>query len=411
MSAGSDLLPVEDARARALALAPPLPAEWARLDEALGRALALEVRAQRTLPPWDNSAMDGYAVRSADLAGPLPVRLSVLETIHAGETPRLELRPGTCARIMTGAPLPSGADAVVMQERTRPLPATEGSPGVEILEAVEAGNFVRPRGEDARAGEPLLREGTPLGIPELGLITAQGMLTVPVARRPRVAILSTGDELCRADEPPEGRIVDTNAPSLALAVARAGGLPTLLGIARDTREEVSARLAAAQGFDVVITSAGVSVGERDFVKAALEEQGVEMNFWRVAIKPGKPLAVGRRGGTLYFGLPGNPTSSLVTFELFVRPVLRRLLGHLDVEPPRASGRLEGELRKPPGLAHYIRVAATWREGELWVRPLATQTSGVLRSAAAATHLLHFTRTASSLAHGAHVELLPVSWGA
>ncbi|WP_224242573.1 molybdopterin molybdotransferase MoeA [Hyalangium gracile] len=410
MSTGSDLLPAEDARARALALASPLPVEWVRLEEALGRALGADVLAQRTLPPWDNSAMDGYAVRSADLSGPPPVRLAVGEIIHAGQTPRSELRPGVCARIMTGAPLPAGADAVVMQERTRPLQGAEG-PAVEILEAVSAGNFVRPRGEDARAGEPLLGRGTPLGIPELGLITAQGLLTVPVPRRPRVAILSTGDELCRADEAPEGRIVDTNAPSLALAVARAGGLPTLLGIARDTQEEVSARLAEAQGFDVVLTSAGVSVGERDFVKASLQEQGVEMNFWRVAIKPGKPLAVGRKGRTLYFGLPGNPTSSLVTFELFVRPVLRRLLGHSDVEPPRVAGRLDGELRKAPGLAHYIRVAASWREGELWARPLATQTSGALRSAASATHLLHFPREASSLAHGGHVVLLPVSWSA
>ncbi|HLL00047.1 MAG TPA: gephyrin-like molybdotransferase Glp [Myxococcaceae bacterium] len=411
MTPGAELLPVEDARARGLALAAPLPAEWARLEEALGRALAEDVRAQRTLPPWDNSAMDGYAVRSVDLGGALPARLTVQEIIHAGETPKLELRPGTCARIMTGAPLPAGADAVVMQERTRPGPGGQSPPTVEILEAVAAGNFVRPRGEDAQQGRTLLARGTPLGIPELGLLAGQGMLTVPVPRRPRVAILSTGDELCRADEPPEGRIVDTNAPALALAVARAGGLPTVLGIARDTLEEVSSRLEAARGFDVVLTSAGVSVGEKDFVKAALEQQGVEMNFWRVAIKPGKPLAVGRRGATLYFGLPGNPTSSLVTFELFVRPVLRRLLGHTEVEPPRVSGRLEGELRKPTGLAHYIRVAATWREGELWARPLATQTSGVLRSAAAATHLLHFPRLASSLAHGAHVELLPVSWAA
>jgi molybdopterin molybdotransferase len=409
MTPEAELLPVEDARARALALASPLPVEWVPLNEALGRALGADQLAQRTLPPWDNSAMDGYAVRSADLLGPLPVRLTVGETIHAGETPERELSPGVCARIMTGAPLPVGADAVVMQERTRALQGAEG-PAVEILEAVKPGHFIRPRGEDARAGEPLLAKGTPLGIPELGLITAQGLLTVAVPRRPRVAILSTGDELCRADEAPEGRIVDTNAPSLALAVARAGGLPTLLGIARDTQAEVSARLADAQGFDVVLTSAGVSVGEKDFVKAALQEQGVEMNFWRVAIKPGKPLAVGRRGHTLYFGLPGNPTSSLVTFELFVRPVLRRLLGHADVEPPRVPGRLDGELRKAPGLAHYIRVAATWREGELWARPLATQTSGALRSAASATHLLHFPREASSLSHGGHVVLLPVTWG-
>jgi molybdopterin molybdotransferase len=409
MTDGPSLLPVEDARARVLALLPALPAEWVRLEDALGRALAEDLRAARTLPPWDNSAMDGFAVRSTDLTGPLPMRLAVIETIYAGQTPRQEVRPGTCAKIMTGAPLPAGADAVVMHERTRPARGAGGQEAVDILEAVPARHFVRPRGEDARAGEPLLGRGTPLGIPELGLLLGQGMLTAPVPRRPRVAILSTGDELCRADEPPEGRIVDTNAPSLALAVTRAGGLPTVLGIARDTLEEVHARLATARGFDVVLTSAGVSVGEHDFVRAALEKLGVAMDFWRVAIKPGKPLAVGRLGDTVFFGLPGNPTSSLVSFELFVRPALRRLLGHAEVEPPKVAGRLEGKLTKPPGLAHYVRVTATWRAGELWARPLASQTSGVLRSAAAATHLLHFPREVSSLSDGSHIELLPVSW--
>jgi molybdopterin molybdotransferase len=402
------LLPVEDARARTLALVSPLPREWVRWEEALGRALAEDVRAQRTLPPWDNSAMDGFAVRSADLSGPPPIRLQLGETIYAGQTPRQQVRPGTCARIMTGAPLPAGADAVVMREKTRLTP-----PGneVDILEAVGPGHFVRPRGEDAREGEVLLGRGTPLGIPELGLLVSQGLQTVPVARRPRVAILSTGDELCRADAPAEGRIVDANAPVLSLAVLRAGGLPSVLGIARDTLEDVSGHLAAAQGYDLVLTSAGMSVGEHDFVREALEKLGVERDFWRVAIKPGKPLAVGRKGRTLYFGLPGNPTSSLVTFELFVRPALRRMLGHSEVEPPRVGGRLAGELKKAPGLAHYVRVTATWRDGELWARPLSTQTSGVLRSAASATHLLHFPLQSSRLANGDSVELLPLSWGA
>jgi molybdopterin molybdotransferase len=353
--------------------------------------------------------MDGYAVRSADLSGAAPpVRLAVLETLYAGTSPRQEVRPGTCARIMTGAPLPPGADAVVMRERTRPVPGG-GADQVDILEPVGPGTFVRPRGEDAKEGQVLLPRGTPLGIPELGLLWAQGQLSAPVPRAPRVAILSTGDELCRADEAPEGRIVDTNAPSLALAVRRAGGQPTLLGIARDTRDSVQAALSRVEGFDVVLTSAGVSVGERDYVKEVLATLGVEQHFWRVAIKPGKPLVVGRRAGTLFFGLPGNPTSSLVTFELFVRPALRRLLGHQDVAPVRVPGRLDGRLSKPPGLAHFVRVTAAWREGGLWARPLATQTSGVLRSAASATHLLHFPREASSLAHGDPIELLPLSW--
>jgi len=408
MKEDAALLPVEDARARTLALVSPLPAEWTRLEEALGRALAEDVLAQRTLPPWDNSAMDGFAVRSAEFSAPLPVRLQVRETIYAGQTPREEVRPGTCARIMTGAPLPAGADAVVMRERTRLAP--DGGT-VELLEAVSPGYFVRPRGEDARAGEVLLPRGTPLGIAELGLLVSQGMQTVPVPRRPRVAILSTGDELCRADAPAEGRIVDANGPVLALAVRRAGGEPSLLGIARDTLEDVFAHLSAAEGYDLVLTSAGMSVGEHDFVREALEKLGVERDFWRVAIKPGKPLAVGRKGRTLYFGLPGNPTSSLVTFELFVRPALRRMLGHSEVEPPRVGGRLAGELKKAPGLAHYVRVTATWRDGELWARPLSTQTSGVLRSAASATHLLHFPLQSSRLANGDSVELLPLSWGA
>jgi molybdopterin molybdotransferase len=405
MSDAPALLPVEEARARILGSCTPLPTEWVSGDEALGRALAEDVLARRTLPPWDNSAMDGYAVRSADLQGTLPVRLSVGETVFAGKVPSREVVAGACARIMTGAPLPPGADAVVMRERTRPGPLD----AVDILEAVGPGNFVRPRGEDAREGDVLLRRGTPLGIPELGLLWAQGMGAVPVPRRPRVAVLSTGDELCRVDEPPEGRIVDTNAPALALAVRRAGGLPTLLGIARDTREAVQEALSRVDGFDVVLTSAGVSVGDHDFVKDALEALGVSQHFWRVAIKPGKPLVVGQRGPTLFLGLPGNPTSSLVTFELFVRPALRRLLGLVDVEPPRVTGRLEGRLSKAPGLAHFVRVTASWRAGELWAKPLGTQTSGALRSASAATHLLHFPREDSSLADGAHVELLPLSW--
>ncbi|AKQ65777.1 Molybdopterin biosynthesis protein MoeA [Myxococcus hansupus] len=408
MNDSATLLPEEEARSRILALCAPLPTEWLALDDALGRVLAEDVAAQRTLPPWDNSAMDGYAVRSADLTGPLPTRLTVGETVYAGATPARALEPGVCARIMTGAPLPEGADAVVMRERTRPA-GNNGADQVEILEAVTPGHFVRPRGEDAREGQVLLEGGTPLGIPELGLLWGQGRQSAPVHRAPRVAILSTGDELCHVDEPPQGRIVDTNAPSLALAVRRAGGIPTLLGIARDTRDSVGAALSRADGFDVVITSAGVSVGERDYVKEVLAAMGVEQHLWRVAIKPGKPLVVGRRGATLFFGLPGNPTSSLVTFELFVRPALRRLLGHAPRAPGRVPGRLEGRLSKPVGLSHFVRVTAAWREGSLWARPLATQTSGVLRSAAAATHLLHFPREASSLDEGDAVELLPLSW--
>jgi len=405
MSESASLLSVDDALERILQLADALPFERANIDEAVGRATSADIAAARTVPPWDNSAMDGFAVRSEDVAA-APVRLRIVETIFAGQFPTRAIGAGECSRIMTGGPLPDGADAVVMQERTRRSPS---SADVEVLEAVAAGTSVRRRGEDARQGELLLTRGTPIGIAEAALLWAQGITQVEVPRRPRVAILATGDELCPVGEPADEKIIDSNSPALALATRRAGAIPSSLGIARDTLEDVTRKLTRAQDHDVVLTSAGVSVGEHDFVKDALDGLGVEMNFWRVAIKPGKPLAVGHKGRTLFFGLPGNPTSSLVSFELFVRPALRRMLGHSVVRPPRVRGRCEVDLRKAAGLSHFIRVTAEWRDGELWARPLSSQTSGALRSAVGATHLMLFPEPSTSLRAGDPVELLPVSW--
>ena len=397
------MLEVSQARERILAITPALAVEEAPIAEALGRALAEDVVARRTLPPWNNSAMDGYAVRAADLARQ-PTRLEVIETIYAGQTPRKTVGPGQCARIMTGAPLPDGADAVVMQEKTK----AEGT-SVEILEPVPAGASVRLLGEDARAGERLLARGTSLGIPEGGLLWGQGLTAVRVPARPRVALVSTGDELVPVGTDPGGRIIDTNTPALAAAVKAAGGLATPLGIARDTLEDVTALLERTAGFDLVLTVAGVSVGDRDFVRPALEKIGVRMDFWKVALRPGKPLAAGRRGQTLFLGLPGNPTSALVTFELFVRPAIRRMLGHAEVDPPASSGVTEVALQKAAGLTHFIRARAEWREGKLRARPLASQTSGALTSAATATHLMVFPADATALSPGDPVQLLPVSW--
>src|SRR6266851_5926879 len=282
------LLPFEEARERVLRLVSPLPCEWIPLEQAVGRVIAEDVFATRTLPPWENSAMDGFAVRAAD-ASEIPRRLRVVETIFAGQMPQKAIAAGECSRIMTGAPLPAGADAVVMQEKTRSLPQ---SSEVEILDRPTPGTNVRARGEDAREGECLLAKGTALGVPEAALLWAQGMTHASVHRKPIVALFSTGDELCRPDEPPNGRIVDSNSLALALAVERAGGIPRRLGIARDTLEEVSGKLARAQGADVVLIGAGASVGERDFARQALQKIGVRIDFWRVAMRPGKPLAVG-----------------------------------------------------------------------------------------------------------------------
>jgi len=403
-----DLLSATQAQTRILAGCAPLRPEWVGLDEALGRTLAEDVKARLTQPPWDNSGMDGYALRAVDVAR-TPSRLRVVEAIYAGHLPTRALGPGEAARIMTGASLPEGATAVVMQERTRAHPGA-GLGEVEVLEPVLTGTNVRPAGEDARAGELLLAKGTGLGIPELGLLWGQGFTSALVPRRPQVAILATGDELCRPDAQGPGQIVDTNSPSLAASVRRAGGVPRLLGIARDTLEAVERLLASALDADVVITSAGMSVGEKDFVRRAFERLEIKSDFYGVAIKPGKPVAFARRGSTLLFGLPGNPTSSLVAFELFVRPALRALLGHAEVLSQPVVARTSVELKKRPGLAHYLRVRATFRDGELWAEPLVTQTSGAVRSAATATHLLHFPLEAISLDLGDKVQLLPVSWG-
>jgi molybdopterin molybdotransferase len=398
---------VKDAQARILSACTPFSTEWVPLEQALGRALAEDVVARLTQPPWDNSGMDGYAVRAGDTAS--PTRLRVVEAIYAGQMPTRTLGPGEAARIMTGAPVPKGATAVVMQERTRALEGP-GLGEVEVLDAVAAGTNLRPAGEDALAGELLLGRGVGLGIPELGLLWGQGFFLAPVPRRPQVAILATGDELCPLDAPRPGHIIDTNSPSLAAAVRRAGGVPLLLGIAKDTLEDVERLLAVALEADVVLTSAGVSVGEKDFVRRAFERLEVRSEFYGVAIKPGKPLAFARRGKTLVFGLPGNPTSSLVAFELFVRPALRRLLGHAEVFPEPVAGRTAVELKKRPGLAHYLRVRATWLDGDCWADPLVTQTSGAVRSAATATHLLHFPMDGISLDVGDKVQLFPVFWG-
>jgi molybdopterin molybdotransferase len=403
------LLDVAVARERILSLVGPLPPERVPVSDALGRGLGQDVLAVRTLPPWNNSAVDGYAVHAASL-GPGTVQLRVRETVHAGEEPTFALGGGSgdCVRVMTGAPVPQGTDAVVMQEDVTVL-----APDLVQLDVRKgSAGFVRKAGEDATKGALLLPRGTALGISEGALLWAQGLMDVLVPRAPRVGILSTGDELVElGGSIPADRLVDTNGPALEAAVRRAGGIPVRLGIAQDTLRSVLEKLEAAQALDVVLTSAGVSVGERDFVRPALEALGARMSFWRVAVKPGKPLAAGMLGETLVLGLPGNPTSSLVSFELFVRPALRRLVGRTDTGPARVAGRLAGELKKPAGLTHYVRAACTFREGALWAEPLKTQTSGALRSAALATHLLEIPKDTTFLPAGALVELLPVSWAA
>lgn len=372
------MLSVEEALARVLAAIPVLGSETVELTAALGRVLAEPVVAGRDLPPWDNSSMDGYAVRSADTAhasAERPVRLRLLGEVPAGAVAERPVQGGDAYRILTGAPMPPGADAVVPQEEVR----RDGG-AVVLSRPVVAATFVRPRGEDIRAGDPVLGAGTVLGPPALGVLAALGKALVRVHQRPRVAILSTGDELVDVDQAPgPGQIPNSNTYTLSAQVREAGGVPLNLGIARDSREDLEERFRWGLAADMLVSSAGVSVGDRDFVREVMEKLGAEMDFWKVSMRPGKPLTFGRLGGRPFFGLPGNPVSSMVTFELFVRPALRRMAGDPRLFRPRVTARMAEPLDNPGPRRGYLRVRLAGEGGGLVARPTGDQGSGILKS--------------------------------
>ncbi len=367
------MLSVPEATARVLELVSRLPSELIELAAADGRFLATAIDAGRNLPAVATSAMDGFAARAAELPATLPVGHAIAAGGSAGE-----LAPGYAARIMTGAPLPAGADTVVMFEDAR----SEERDGQAIvtLPAAPIGDNVRPIGEDVALGERVIAAGVRLGWGTLGLLAALGHARVAVARRPVVAIITTGDELVDvATAPGPGQIVDSSAYMLAAQIALAGGVPRYLGVARDRQDAVVAMIEQAVLADVVLTTGGVSVGDHDHVRGALAALGVRLDFWKVAMKPGKPLAVGLHGAVPIFALPGNPVSSAMAFELFVRPALLTMQGATAIARPRAPVALPAGYRKPPGRAHYLR-ARLRRDGEHLIAELhPKQGSAILSS--------------------------------
>jgi molybdopterin molybdotransferase len=399
-------LEVREAQAVVLDATPVLGVETVAAGEALGRVLAEAVASDRRLPPADVSAMDGFAVRAADLAGaseaqpvPLPV---VFEVAAGGSAPR-PLRPGEAARIFTGGPLPPGADTVVRQEDT------QGADGrVAIRVAAPEGEHVRRAGEDVREGEEVLAAGTRLRAAHLGMLAALGRSVVAVRQRPRVAILSGGDELVEPDRSVAGgRIVSSNSYSLAAQCREAGAEPVYLGIARDRPDELERGLRAGLRCDVLLSSAGVSVGDHDHVRPVLEKLGCRLAFWGVRMKPGYPLAFGRMeadGLPLVFGLPGNPVSAMVTFEQFVRPALLKMAGRSRLFRPVVEARLAERLEKAPGRLHLVRVELARRGGEIVASPTGNQSSGVLRSMTEGTGLLVFDAGATRLEAGARAKV-------
>ncbi len=375
-------------------------AESVKLEQSLGRVLAEEICANRDLPPYDVSAMDGFAVRSEDVAS-VPVTLEIIEDIRAGDMPSLTVQSGQCARIMTGAPMPPGADAVVRVEDSQQLTASR----VQIAKAVKASKDVRPQGENMRTGDVVLKPGTEITPGVIGVLATVKAAQIQVFRRPRVAILSTGNELEGMGEAVDpNKIPDSNSYALMAQVQALGIEPILLGIARDDPEELERYLLRGLEFDVLLVSGGTSVGVHDYVRPTIEKLGVQMKFWRVAIRPGHPLAFGSTSKTLVFGLPGNPVSSMVCFEEFVAPALRGKLGNARRYRRTVTARLAHPVKIRPGRTEFIRVQLTHDDAGYSASSTGTQSSGVLLSMAKADGLLVVPADSSGFATGEQVTV-------
>jgi molybdopterin molybdotransferase len=405
------MLSVHEAQQRILSQFSPINETiFVPLEQAAGRVLAVSVCADSDLPPFDSSSVDGFAVRTQDVlsaSAENPLRLPVIGDIPAGTSPAFRLESGQAARIMTGAPLPAGADAVVMVEDTDFSNRAAGVAApktVSLYRAVETGENVRERGMDIKNGQEVLPVGTRLRAQEIGMLAMLGVANVPVRRAPKVAILSTGDEILPVEAAlTPGKIRDTNAYTLAALTAKAGCEIIRLGVAADTRESVREKLEAAvnAGADVILSSAGVSVGAFDFVKEVVEENGA-LDFWKVNMRPGKPLAFGQYRGIPFFGLPGNPVSAFVGFLVFVEPALERLRGVKTASRPRVRVTL-GESLESDGRESYLRATVKLEDGKYVARFSSNQSSGNLFSMVAANALLIIPSGVKSCPPGTEVE--------
>jgi len=372
------MLAVEEARRKVLESVSRLEIIEVTLLETLGLTLAEEVTAKNDIPPFDNSAMDGYAVRAEDLAGAgpeSPVRLEVLEDLPAGYHTETRIGKGQAIRIMTGAPVPAGADTVIPVESTRPEDDT-----VLILEELSKGSHVRLAGEDVRDGDTVIVPGLVVGPAEMGMLASLGYSRVRCFRKAVAGIIATGDELVGVEEKlTPGKIRDSNSYTMYGMVVRAGAEPRLLGVARDDPAILEGMIGDnLDDVDLFITSGGVSVGDYDVVKDVLAKLG-EMNFWKVAMRPGKPQAFGLIDGVPLFGLPGNPVSVMVSFEQFVRPAILKMMGRREIFRPEVTAVLDTPIGRKTGRAEFIRVIVEWKEGRYHAGVTGPQGSGILRS--------------------------------
>ena len=402
-----EMVSVEEALAISLAGALPLDSEWISPGEASGRFAAQDITAITDSPPFDNSAVDGYAVRLADVAdasADSPRLIRVTDTVNAGPGATGALEAGTAVRIMTGAPVPAGTEAVVMVEDT----VSDRRDEVQVLASPNRGQHVRLRGQDFKAGEPLLNRGGRITPAAVGLLASAGVALVPAIRRPRVAILTTGDEVVEvsgATVLPAGAVYNSNGPMLEALVETSGAIVSRRVHIPDDPEETERLIAlCARDADVVISAGGVSMGERDYVRAAVQKLG-RLDQWRVRVKPGKPLVIGAVGGARFFGLPGNPVSALVTFELFARPLLRIMAGESHGSEPRIMARLVEPVHHEPGRREYLRGQMWSEQGAILCRPVGGQGSNQLRAAATANALLEISEDHESVPAGTVIRIL------
>jgi molybdopterin molybdotransferase len=403
------MMSVEEALGRILAEIQALPTTQVPLSEALGLVLAQDIVAQEDIPPFSNSAMDGFALLSQDSqprAGQ-PPRLRVTGGVAAGYVADQAVTEGTAMRIMTGAPVPPGADTVIQVELTR----SEGpqSEWVEIMQAVPPGNNIRPAGEDMRQGQTILLQGNEIGSWEIGVLATLGWANVLVTRRPHVAILGTGDEVIDVDEPLRpGKIRNSNSYLLEAAVRLAGASPHRLGVARDTVESLREKFTEAIQYDLIITSGGVSVGDFDLVKNIMAEQG-QVDFWRINMRPGKPVAFGSIGKVPLLGLPGNPVSAAVTFELFGRPIIRKMLGHTRLLRPQVDVVITDGVDERVMRRHYVRAWVEWRDGRFVARTTGNQGSHITTSLLHTNALVIVPEGGVQIQPGGSAKAIMLTW--
>jgi molybdopterin molybdotransferase len=395
------MVPVEEALEIVLREAPALPFEEVTLEESLSRVLAEDVVSDLELPPFDRAGMDGYALRAADVAG-APAALEVIGEVRAGQWPDLTVGPGQAVRIMTGAPIPPGADSVQQVEMTQPLDEFR----VTIRAPVAPGANVAPRGSEVRVGDVVLARGRVIDPAAIAVLASAGKARVLVARRPVVALLVTGDEIVEVSATPgPAQIRNSNGPAVAAQARLAGAAVRLLGVAPDRQDAIAEALRGGIGADVLVVSGGVSAGDYDLVEPALLELGATFLFTKVAVKPGAPLVFGRCGATLVFGLPGNPVSAQVTFDLFVRPALLRMQGATVVSRPRVAVVLEAAVRNRSGRKSHLPARVRSEGGRLVARPLRSMGSGDLAAHARANALVVIEADRLQVAAGETAEAL------